>query len=265
MSKTINTDKTVNSDITNGIEHVWKRRVITILHLMVLAASAIMVVWVSKESLENISFLTDGAYMHFQLWVCILFIFDIVVEFVLTPRKRKIGYLLTHLMFLIVSIPWLNILFWLDIKVPGHIYYLLRLVPLIRAGYVLAIVSGALTSRKSLSMLWVYITWVTVAVYFAGLMFFVEEHGVNPDVDTFWTALWWAFLDMTTCGTNINPITDVGKVLSVVMPVVGLTLFPVFTVYITNGILKMTNRSPQTNTGQTDTASSTDVSSTPAS
>lgn len=213
------------------------KTILTISRLSVLIASAIMIVWVSKETLDNMSFLADTDYMHFQFWVCILFLIDIAIEMTLSPKRWK--YLYRHILFIAVSIPYLNILQWLDFTVSPHLYYLLRLIPLIRAGYVLAIVSGALTSRKSMSMLWVYITWVAVAVYFAGLMFFVEEHAINPGVDTFWTAMWWAFLDMTTCGTNINPITPVGKALSVAMPIIGLTLFPVFTVYITNGVMKI--------------------------
>lgn len=209
----------------------------TVLHLMVLAAAVAMVIWVSRETLENKSFLADSNYMHFQFWVCILFLFDIIVEWIMSPRKWK--YICTHLLFIIVSIPYLNILEWAHISVPPRIMYLIRLVPLFRAGYVLALVSKTFTSRQSLSMLWVYITWVGVSVYFAAMMFFVEEHYINPQVDTFWTSLWWAFLEMTTCGTNIPTLTPTGKVLGVVLSVEGLTLFPVFTVYITNAVLRI--------------------------
>lgn len=210
---------------------------LTLLHIMVLAASVTIVIWVSRETLENKSFLTDSRYMHFQFWVCILFLFDILAEWCLARGKWK--YFCTHLLFIIVSIPYLNILQWADIAVAPRIMYLIKLVPLFRAGYVLAMVSETFTSRKSLSMLWVYITWVAVSVYFAAMMFFVEEHYVNPQVDTFWTATWWAFLEMTTCGTNIPALTPTGKVLGVILSVEGLILFPVFTVYITNAVLKI--------------------------
>lgn len=210
---------------------------LTSLHIMVLATSVAMVIWVSRETLENKSFLTDSRYMHFQFWVCILFLFDIIAEWSLTRGKWK--YLATHILFIIVSIPYLNILQWAGLTVEPHIMYLIKLVPLFRAGYVLAMVCKTFTSRKSLSMLWVYITWVAVTVYFAAMMFFVEEHFINPKVDTFWTALWWAFLEMTTCGTNISIMTPTGKVLGVVLSVEGLTLFPVFTVYVTNAVLKI--------------------------
>lgn len=210
---------------------------LTSLHLMVLGASVAMVIWISRETLENKSFLTDRDYMRFQFWVCILFLADIMVEWILAPRKWK--YLYTHMLFIIVSIPYINILQQTGVSLPPRIMYLINLVPLFRAGYVLAMVSETFTSRQSLSMLWVYITWVGASVYFAAMMFFVEEHYINPKVDTFWTALWWAFLEMTTCGTNISAITPTGKVLGVVLSVEGLILFPVFTVYITNAVLKI--------------------------
>lgn len=213
--------------------------VLTVLHIAVLAVSVIMVAWVSHDTLENTSFLSDGRYMKFQFWVCVLFMLDIIVEWFTAPRRWK--YICTHILFILVSIPYLNILQWLGISLPGHIMFMIKLFPLFRAGYVLAMVSGRFTSRRSLSMLWVYITWVAVSVYFAAMMFFVEEHYVNPQVDTFWTSLWWAFLDMTTCGTNINPITPVGKALAFILPAEGLILFPVFTVYVTNAFLKINN------------------------
>lgn len=218
----------------------WMRFLLTTLHLLVLAASVGMIVWISKVTLENKSFLTDDNYMHFQFWVCILFLVDIIAEWSVSPSKWK--YFYRHILFIIVSIPYLNILQWVGIELPPQVMYLIKLIPLLRAGYVLAMVSSTLTARQSLSMLWVYITWVAVTVYFAAMMFFVEEHYINPQVDTFWTSLWWAFLEMTTCGTNISPITPTGKVLSFILSVEGLTLFPVFTVYITNAVLKKFNK-----------------------
>lgn len=224
----------------------WRRAVLTILNVLVLIASATMVVWITRETLANESFVDDPAYMRFQFWVCLLFLTDIVVEWSLSPRKWS--YFCRHLLFILVSIPYLNIIQWAGLGFSPEVTYLLKLVPLIRAGYVLAIVVGALTSRRAMSMLWVYITYVAVIIYFASLMFFVEEHHVNPGVDTFWTAMWCAFLDLTTSGTNINPVTPVGKAISLALPVVGLTLCPVFTVYVTNAFLKK-NQAENTKSG----------------
>ena len=115
--------------------------------------------------------------------------------------------------------------------------YVMKFVPMIRAGYVLALISGALTSNKALSMMAVYIIWVIASVYFGALMFFVKEHFINPLVDSYWSSLWCAALNITTVGCEISPVTITGKVLAIILSAEGLTLFPVFTIYVTNSIV----------------------------
>ena len=52
------------------------------------------------------------------------------------------------------------------------------------------------------------------------------------------TALWWAFMDVTTVGSNISAITVTGRVLSVVLAALGMMMFPIFTVYVTSLVQK---------------------------
>ncbi len=68
-------------------------------------------------------------------------------------------------------------------------------------------------------------------------MFFEGEHYINPQVDTFWTALWWACMSMTTTGCNIEPVTTTGYVIQVFLSAEGMMLIPVFTVYFTRAVL----------------------------
>lgn len=71
-------------------------------------------------------------------------------------------------------------------------------------------------------------------VYFSSMIFFVLEHKVNPMVHQYSDALWWAFMDVTTVGSNIYAMTVTGKVLSVVLAALGMMMFPIFTVYVTS-------------------------------
>lgn len=50
-----------------------KRKIILTLHLLVVVVSVILIVWMMKETLDNISFECSENFMHFQLWVCVLF------------------------------------------------------------------------------------------------------------------------------------------------------------------------------------------------
>ena len=82
-------------------------------------------------------------------------------------------------------------------------------------------------------------------VYFSSLAFFVLEHRVNPLVNGYGDALWWAFMDVTTVGSNIIAQTVTGRVLSVLLAALGMMMFPIFTVYITNLIQQSNKRRKQ--------------------
>ena len=60
------------------------------------------------------------------------------------------------------------------------------------------------------------------------------EHGTNPLVTGYGDALWWAFMDVTTVGSNIIAVTVTGRVLSVLLAALGMMMFPIFTVYVTS-------------------------------
>ena len=84
------------------------------------------------------------------------------------------------------------------------------------------------------SLLVSYILIILSLTYFASLVFFMVERSVNPSVSTFGDAVWWAFMNVTTVGSNIFAKTVTGEVLSVVLAAAGMMLFPIFTVYITD-------------------------------
>jgi len=69
---------------------------------------------------------------------------------------------------------------------------------------------------------------------------------VNPLVNGYGDALWWAFMDVTTVGTNIVAVTTTGRVLSVLLAALGMMMFPIFTVCITN-LIQQSNKRKQYN------------------
>lgn len=71
-------------------------------------------------------------------------------------------------------------------------------------------------------------------VYFSSLTFYLFEMNVNPQVKEYVDALWWACMAVTTEGSNITAMTGVGRVLSVLLAGMGIVMFPVFTVYVTD-------------------------------
>ena len=41
-------------------------------------------------------------------------------------------------------------------------------------------------------------------------------------------------MNMSTVGCDISPVTVPGKIVAVVLPIMGMVIFPLFTVYLTN-------------------------------
>lgn len=209
-----------------------KKGIYGILHVIILLLSLFLIVVISIDTFNNIPFITQRSYLRIQFWICMFFIADFVLEFFLS--KHKLYYLKTHFIFLIVSIPYLNIIDYYGIEFSPEITYFLRFIPLARSGYALAIVVGWLTSNKASSLFVSYLTMLLATVYFSSLIFFVLEQKVNPEVTNYGDAIWWAFMDVTTVGSNIIAVTTTGRILSVLLAALGMMMFPIFTVYVTS-------------------------------
>ena len=106
-------------------------------------------------------------------------------------------------------------------------------MPLVRGGYGLAIMVGWIARNRVTSLLISYVLMIFALSYFASLVFYSLEHTINPMVTSYGKALWWAFMNVTTVGSNIVPKTATGEVLCVVLAAAGMMLFPIFTAYIT--------------------------------
>ena len=219
----------------------YESRIYGILHILILLLSVFLIITISIDTFRNISFLNQGNYMEIQLWICSFFMFDFLLEFVLSDHKWK--YLSNRFL---VSIPYLNIFSYLNLNFSSETYYFLRFIPLVRSGYALAIVVGWLSYNKISSLFISYVTMLMATVYFSSLIFFVLEHAVNPMVTRYTDALWWAFMDVTTVGSNIYAVTATGKILSVVLAALGMMMFPIFTVYVTSLLQKFNAQDKET-------------------
>ena len=209
-----------------------KKGIYGILHIIILLLSLFLVISISIDTFKGIPFYEQSVYMKVQLWICALFLADFVLEWVLAENKRH--YVATHFIFLLVAIPYQNIIAYMGWSSSPEITYMIRFIPLVRGGYAMAIVVGWLTYNRASSLFVSYLTMLLATVYFASLAFYVTEHGVNSQVTDYGDSLWWAFMDVTTIGSNVIAVTPTGRVLSVLLAALGMMMFPIFTVYVTS-------------------------------
>ena len=209
------------------------------LHVIILLLSLFLVISISIDTFKGIPFYTQTSYMKIQLWICLFFLFDFFLEFFLSKNKKR--YLASHFIFLLVAIPYQNIISYYQIDFSSEINYFIRFIPLVRGGYALAIVVGWLSYNRASSLFISYVTMLFATVYFSSLIFYVLESHVNTMVTNYGDAIWWAFMDVTTVGSNIEAVTVTGRVLSVLLAALGMMMFPIFTVYVTS-IVQKTNQ-----------------------
>lgn len=203
-----------------------------ILHIVVLLLSLFLVISISIDTFKNIPFETEQFYLKNRLWICLFFMFVFFLELIFSENKWK--YLYTHFIFLLISIPYLDIIDYFNFTLSKEVEYFVRFIPLVRGGYALAFIVGQFTESKATSLFFTYLTMLFANVYFSSLLFFAIEHKVNPQVKEYLDALWWALMNVTTVGSNIYAVTVAGKILTVVIAALGMMMFPIFTVYVTS-------------------------------
>lgn len=230
--------------LTNLIDRLRLTRndIYTILNWMVIILSVALVAWLSVSILHQADFLRDTAYMRFQLLVCIVFMLIFVIEFLMDDRKMH--YFWRHIIFFLLAIPYLNIINALNIKLSADAIYFVRFIPLARGVWAGCMVVGYVSRNRITGIFFSYISVLIAFIYFGALIFLAREQGVNPQVQNFWNALWWACSTVTTTGCSIFPVTTAGKITGAILAIMGMIMFPLFTVYITSAVRRQITAPP---------------------
>lgn len=77
----------------------------------------------------------------------------------------------------------------------------------------------------------------SIIFFFASILYHME-FGVNPKIQNYLDALWFSFSTVTTVGYgDVTPITTAGRILGILMMLMGTTFFVTFTALFSNAIL----------------------------
>jgi voltage-gated potassium channel len=209
-------------------EEGWYR----VLSLITLVASLVLMVAVSIEIIQGDNLHFSTAYMNLQLLICMVFLLDLVLRGSTVDHKGR--FWLCHIPWLLLSIPWLNISQWCGWEGERSLEMLFATMPVWRSFLALyLLVHWLARGHRAHKLLWAYLLTVVLFTYLSALIFYDYEIAVNPHLKGFGNALWWAWMNVTTVGASIFPVTPVGKIFCVLLPMLGMAMFPIFTVYIT--------------------------------
>ncbi|MGU3576511.1 ion channel [Brucellaceae bacterium C25G] len=203
----------------------------SVLNVLAVIASVILIVSISLEALGDFPFTARTVYSDIQLFICVYFIIDFLILFILAESKWK--FFRNYFFILLMSIPYLSLISDVQLHLNPEQIYFIRLIPLARGAIALIFIVSIVVQHNTTALFISYLIFLLSIIYFLTLIFFVVEHGMNPDVKTYADSLWWASMTVTTIGSNILPVTIAGKVITTAMALVGLTIFPIFTAYMT--------------------------------
>lgn len=203
-----------------------------IMRMINLIAGLALLVGVSVEVFTGNHHTYSEWYMWLQLVVCVIFIVDFTSA--LTRKEASGRYYLLNMLLLLISIPYLNILSWINIPLDRGVELAVGALPLLRSFVAMGVVVQWFISGKVNQIFAAYLFTIVCFTYLAALIFFDYEVGVNDKLHGFGNALWWAWMGVTTVGAAIFPVTAIGKVLAVLLPALGMMFFPIFTIYVTN-------------------------------
>lgn len=196
-----------------------------------LLAGVVLLVALSWEILAGDHVHLSGSYLTVQFFVCVIFLYDFLVR--LLQADRKLHFFVRHLFYLLISIPYLTLISWTGVRMTHDWGILVGLVPMLRAFLAMFIIVRWMALRNRMQWLFAaYLFTVVVFTYLSALIFYDYEALVNPKLEGFGNALWWAWMNVTTVGAAIFPVTAVGKVVCVLLPSLGMMFFPIFTTYI---------------------------------
>lgn len=205
----------------------------TFARLINLIAGVALLVGISIEILTGDHQNYSSWYMWLQLAVCIIFMIDFAAAMMATDKNSRRWFWL-NMLFFIISIPYLNILSWFNIVPHRGVAIAVAALPLLRSFIAMGVVVWWFIAGKVSRIFVAYLFTVVCFTYLAALIFYDYEVLVNDKLHGFGNALWWAWMNTTTVGAAIFPVTTVGKVLAVLLPSLGMMFFPIFTIYVTN-------------------------------
>lgn len=213
-----------------GRIHVFFHRILPdFINILTLVLSLGLIIYISYDSFKGIDFTQDVPYMKYQLVVCCIFMAEYFYRIIIA--RHKIRFMFFAFPFLLISIPYFNIIQHYNIMLDQTLLYYLSFIPILRGLVALVFVVNFVTENISTTVFVSYALVLLPVVYMSALIFLQAEQPINPDVKNFWYALWWACMTFTTIGCYINPMTATGMVLGVVLSLLGIIMLPLFTVY----------------------------------
>jgi voltage-gated potassium channel len=192
-----------------------------------LILSIYVLIELGYEVIYPLSEQVAGIINTIDFFICMIFLSDFF--YFLSKSKDKKSYFKKYWIDLVASIPFMTFFRFFRVARVIRVVRLLRgvkaIIPLIRK----------LGTSKTQNILIAYISITILVMFYCSLAFFSFEKGMNSNVNEFFDAFWWAFITVTTIGYgDIYPVTTEGRIIGMILSLLGVGLFSVITAELAN-------------------------------
>ncbi len=202
-----------------------------LMEMLLLLASILLIVGVTIEIVSGDRSHFSEWFLALQLIVCLMFTINFLVGFCSSSNRSR--YMRHNILFLLLSIPYLNIITWLLPHLDQTTFLIAGAIPVIRSLLAISIIlRWTIRDNSAKSLFFAYILAVCLFTHLAALILYYVEYGLNPDIHNFGDAIWWAWMGLSTAGSQIIPTTTICRILGAILPIMGMMILPIFTGYI---------------------------------
>ncbi len=202
-----------------------------ILEMLLLVASILLIVGVTVEVVVGDKSHFSSWFLTLQFIVCTIFLVSFFVG--LSEAKSPRRYVVRNLAFLILSVPYLNIMTWFTPELDRTTFMLAGASPVLRSLLAISIIlRWTIRGNSAKRLFYAYTLAVCLFAHLSALLLYDIEYGVNPALTNFGDAVWWAWMGISTAGAQLVPISGVGRALGAILPMMGMMILPIFTGYI---------------------------------
>lgn len=210
-------------------------------NLFILILSIYVVIELSIEIIYTFSFNTQKIIDNVDIFISLVFLLDFFVFLYLSDNKKK--YIKNHCIDFISSLPFVGILRALRIVKVIRLVKLLKVLKVLKGVKGIMPILNFINKTKSRSILVSYSFILIVIIFYCSLAFYSFECNVNENVNTFFDAIWWSFVTVTSVGYgDISPITTESKIIAMVLTILGMGLFSLITAEISTNFIKINNK-----------------------
>jgi voltage-gated potassium channel len=169
-------------------------------------------------------------YCDFSL--CVFFFIDFLKSLYSSENKVKYFFTLGWI-DLLSSIPAI------DLFRTGRIAKIFKLIRLIRLVKVANLLSKTFLKEIRGNALFIAFSFAFLNVLVSSVLILVFENAPNANIKTAGDSIWWALVTMTTVGYgDFYPVTLIGRMISALLMVSGITVFGVLTASLSRFLVK---------------------------